>query len=88
MRGICCQCQSECDCERMQGQIICSIHDAFGSHCEGSLTVPQVVIGQPDPDNEEHTKAALEIMGSPDLHIFPDIQEAERDKAWGLGRKH
>lgn len=23
-----------------------------------------------------------------DLHTFPDIEEAERDQAWGLGRKH
>ncbi len=76
MRGICCQCQSECDCERIiGGTIICSQHEAFGSHCEGSGTFPQVIL---PPDESPLI----------DLHTFPDIEEAERDEAWGLGRKH
>ena len=65
MRGICCQCQSECDCERMQGEIVCSPHDAFGSPCDGVMTVPQVVIGQSDPDDfDARIQTMLEIMGN------------------------
>ncbi len=86
MQGICCHCQSKCDVERIVGgAIVCSPHDAFGSPCDGVFTVPQVVFNQDDT----RTQTMLEIMGDPiDLHTFPDIEEAERDQAWGLGRKH
>lgn len=42
--GICCECQSvhTVRCNHKGYRFLMDMHDAFGQHCNGSLTVPQV----------------------------------------------